>query len=64
MLDHFGWPWEVKGQGHNRADGDWHAGIYASPDNSRTCFYVCKCSFEPRYLLFIVFLQQKHTNEI
>ena len=36
---HFGWPWEVKGQGHNRAgDGDRYVGIYTSPDIWRNCF--------------------------
>ena len=35
---HFGWPWEVKGQGHKR-DGncDRHVWIYASRVNWRNC---------------------------
>ena len=36
---HFGWPWEVKGQGHKRGgNGDRHVGIYASQVNWRTCY--------------------------
>ena len=54
---HFVWPWEVKGQGHKQAcDGNRYVGIYASPDNWRTCYPHMPIGMLGIYRLLFVFL--------